>query len=116
MQKLLVPALFVFLLSACSYQSEEDLAKPLAGGCDTATVTFTNSIQPILSRNCTTPGCHNGSAPGNFTIFSELQTVVNSGQLRNRVLVQKTMPPSGALSACDQAKLDKWLQAGAPNN
>lgn len=114
--KLILPVLLVLICIGCSYQSEEDLAKPSTAGCDTAMVTFSGSIQPILSRNCATPGCHNGNAPGNFTNFSEFESAVNNGKIRERVLVQKNMPPSGPLNACDQAKLDKWIRSGAQNN
>jgi hypothetical protein len=40
----------------------------------------------------------------------------NVGAVQQRALVTKDMPPSGALSSCDQQKLQVWIDNGANNN
>lgn len=91
--------------------------------CDTATVTFNATIKPIFTTYCT-GGCHSGAAPS-FSLSLDsyntgLQTVALDGSLYgslNHESGYSKMPKGGSkLSACELAKVKKWVDAGAPNN
>lgn len=86
--------------------------------CDNSDITFSGRIQPLISLNCaSSPACHgSGSGQGDFTTYAGVKAKVDNGTFENRVLIQKTMPPAGALSDCDLTALRGWLDAGAPNN
>jgi hypothetical protein len=79
--------IFVFavavFLSGCYYDISEELY-PNNGttNCDTASVTFSGSINGILQANCIT--CHNSSlASGNVNLdgFANVKTYADNGKL-----------------------------------
>jgi hypothetical protein len=91
------------------------------GDCDTTTITFSGTIQPIIQANCL--NCHNPNLQNGGLDLSTHGNVANAIQARN--LLERInhisgfppMPPSGTqLSACNLRKFDKWVDAGLPNN
>ena len=88
--------------------------------CDTNS-RYANRIQPLMSKWCVS--CHNSTTAGGGYDLSTYDGVKQS-ILDGRFLgsIQQTagyspMPKaSGALSTCDQAAIQKWLQSGYPNN
>ena len=79
---------------------------------------YNANIKPIITANCTfIGGCHAaGSAYGDLSTHAGLKAKVDNGSLNTRVLVDKNMPPSGALSLDDRKKIKCWINNGAPNN
>ena len=116
--RLVIAAVAVVLATACYYDNEEDLYQFTNTGCDTTNVSFKNDIEPILQGNCSISGCHvaGGGGPGIFTNYAGVMEKVNNGTIRNRVLVQKDMPPGAPLTDCQLNLIRAWLDAGAPNN
>lgn len=120
MRSLIVLAIILGLLSlgGCYYDKEELL---YPGACDPGDATvagyWTSTIQPIIQSRCATPGCHvtGGTGPGDFTQYTNVKARVDDGAIQQVVLVQGSMPPSGSLPACDQQKLQAWINAGALN-
>lgn len=107
--------LLTVLASSCYYDKEDELY-PNAPCDTTAAVTFGGSIEPIIQQRCATAGCHAaGSSVGPMTTYAEIRTYCVNSKFQDRVLVQKNMPPSG-LSACDLGKIQRWIDAGYPNN
>lgn len=114
--------LFLILLgtaNACYYDVEEELYPTLE--CETQDVTYTSTILPILQNNCYS--CHNQAANnGNVTLegHSNLLRYVNNGQLLGAIRHESgfsPMPQNAAqLVECDIAKIEAWIDAGAPNN
>lgn len=104
------------LWQACYYDTEEELYPN--GFCDTANVTWSGTVQPLIQQRCAVAGCHvsNGFAPGDFTQYANVKSAVDNGTFRAEVIVAGTMPPSGRLAACDIQKLEAWIAAGAPQN
>lgn len=114
-------------MSSCSTDNVEDLT-PEVDPCDTVTVTFSGTISTIIELNCSNPNfnpggsCHEAGSPiADYTTYAGFKAKVDNGQLRERVLNQRTMPPPfsegpRALSACDMKLIERWLDAGAPNN
>lgn len=86
--------------------------------CDTALITYTNTIQAIITTNCTgAPGCHQpGSTEGDITTYENLMIKVNSGKFKQKVIVEKSMPPTGPLDLETRQKIQCWLNDGAPQN
>jgi mono/diheme cytochrome c family protein len=118
---------FLFLVmvmggSGCYYDKEEKL---YAGAvvCDTtAAPTYAATVVPILSNNCYV--CHGGAATAGSGIqldtYNGLKVKVNDGKLLQAINHESgasPMPKNGAkLSACNIAKIRRWVNAGALNN
>jgi mono/diheme cytochrome c family protein len=88
--------------------------------CDLTKFDYTNTIKPILQTNCN--GCHSGSFPSgglNLTNYDVVKAIALSGSLIGSVkgvTPFSPMPPGGKLSDCQISQMEKWVQAGAPNN
>jgi hypothetical protein len=116
---LLAIGAFILTIGSCSYDKAELLYPP--NTCDTATVTYSVSIVPILSANCIT--CHGGSIPAggiDLSIYSNVKQQVDNGKLWGAVSQApgyKPMPRnSDKLNDCNLNKIKLWILAGAPNN
>jgi len=105
----------IVLLAQCTAEKGEALESL---PCDTATITYTNAIESIISVNCTTaPGCHQqGSSEGDLTTYEGVMLKVNSGSFKHAVITEKTMPPTGPLPLETRMKIQCWLRDGAPKN
>lgn len=107
---------FVFSLSGCYYDVEEELYV----GCDTSAVSYSGTVVAMLQSNgCL--GCHAAPATGGSGIvLDNYNSILNIVQDNNRFISgADRMPPgsgTGVLSECDMNKLRAWVAAGAPNN
>ncbi len=103
------------VVTSCYYDNEEDLY-PLQT-CNTDSVTYQQHIKPIIDANCALSGCHvPGTGRVDYTTFQGVKIVADDGRLRQRAVVETTMPPSGPLSSCEQQQIEAWLNSGALNN
>jgi hypothetical protein len=118
---LLAVDLVIVLVSAtgCYYDKEEKLYPQTV--CDTATVTYSSSVVPILLSNCTV--CHGGNTPSagiKLDTYAGVKVQADNGKLWGAVSQSagfSPMPKNGTkLSACNLTKIKKWLDAGALNN
>ena len=106
---------FLLGLSSCYYDNEEDL---YGSTCDTTAVSYAADIWPIIETNCQT-GCHapGGSAIGHiFTDHASVMAKVINGSMKNRVVVQRDMPPGTVLTDCQVQKVEAWMLQGALDN
>lgn len=114
----LVAAMLVGSMQSCYYDKEIELYGISA--CDTlAAVTYTAAIAPIMVGNCAISGCHTGVNPTGgllLNTYGQVKAIADDGRLESRVLVQKNMPPTGPLTPCEQEAIQKWINAGAPEN
>lgn len=121
----IIPLLFFGLsisLSGCYYDDEETLyALVTPPVCDTADVTYTNDIIPILEQECN--GCHGSSAPGGGYIlntYTGLSVSIADGSFLGAVAHEagfSQMPKGGnQLPDCDIQFIKTWINQGAPNN
>jgi len=108
------------LATSCYYDDYQTLYGTGAA-CDTAAVSFTADIQPIVSTQCA--GCHGAASPSgglSLTNHAQIAATTSSGSMLNRVHLPAgnplAMPPSGPLSSCQKAKLRTWKRQGALNN
>lgn len=113
--------LFIVLLSntGCYYDKEEILYPQTV--CDTANVTYSGSVVPVLISSCNS--CHGGSTPSagiGLDTYAGVKAQVTNGRLWGSVshaASYSAMPKNAAqLSSCSLAKIKKWIDAGAPNN
>ena len=119
---LLTVGLLIALLSTttgCYYDNEETLYPQTV--CDTAAVTYSSSVVPVLLSNCTT--CHGGSTPSagiKLDTYADVKIQVTNGRLWGAVsqgISYSPMPKNAAkLNTCNLTKIKKWIDAGAPNN
>lgn len=114
--------LIIFLLiffQACTFDKTEPEIPFVPTLCDSLDVTFSQKINPIIQNNCSNAGCHDSNANGtwgDFTSYVGIKEKIDNGSFRNRVLVQKNMPPSGGLTAAELQEIECWLNDAAPNN
>ncbi|MFM9007926.1 MAG: hypothetical protein ACKOQY_03395 [Bacteroidota bacterium] len=105
-------------VSGCYYDVAEELYPQ--GSCDTAAVSYSAVVVPMLQNNgCL--GCHAAPASaGNGIILDSYTSISNLVQDNNRFVTgADRMPPgstSGILTECDMSKLRAWAAAGATNN
>jgi len=95
-----------------------------ANGCLTETtarvasdVTFSNSIQDIISTNCAVSGCH--VADTGLPNFSEKSTILDrAARIRSRTTAKTMPPPNSGRSITDEqiAQIACWVEDGAPDN
>lgn len=118
---LLVAALCIVAVSntGCYYDKEEILYPQTV--CDTANVTYSSSVVPILLSNCTI--CHGGSTPSagiKLDTYADVKIQVTNGRLWGAVSQATNyspMPKNGTkMSTCNLTKIKKWIDSGAPNN
>jgi hypothetical protein len=100
------------LLNGCYYDNAEELY-PGSLNCDVSNLSYDLVIKPIIDSNCAISGCHvSGTGRKDLSTYQGVKDVVDDGRLNQNVVVEKTMPPSGALSTCNIAKIEAWIQDG----
>ena len=109
----------LIFLSGCYYDKTEILYPQTA--CDTATITYSNTINPLISSFCN--GCHGGATPSaaiKLDTYAGVKQQVDNGRLWGAVSHSTNfspMPKGGAqLNTCNLTKIRLWIAAGAPNN
>lgn len=120
---LCVVTILVLIFSGCYYDKYDKLYPPSTSAtCDSTNVTYSVTVTGIINSYCMQ--CHstnNSGGSGGILLdsYSALNNYVASGQLMGDVKQQSgffPMPPNTKLSNCDIAKLQKWVNDGAPNN
>ncbi len=104
---------------ACYYDNEEDLYGTDVTDCDTAGMRFSVEVRATFEAKCAT--CH---VPGStqysgipLGTHAQMENMAKNGKLVGRINnVANPMPPSGLMSACERARIEAWVRAGAPNN
>ncbi|KAA5534843.1 hypothetical protein F0919_09555 [Taibaiella lutea] len=119
--------LLFFVTAAFIYgctNNKADSVKPVTPvTCDTANLTFSGDINPIVQQNCTLSGCHtNATMAGgySFETYSGFHMAIQNERLIGAINHQSgfiAMPQNSAkLSDCDIARITQWVAIGAPNN
>ncbi len=104
------------LLEGCYYDNEQKLYHINTLDCTQISATYKNDVTPIITNNCSTPSCHNSTGAGGVILLTYDQTFAKLDRIKQRVLVDKTMPPNGALNAAELNIIQCWINAGALNN
>ncbi len=111
----------IMLFSKCYYDKEEELYKySNMSACDTANVTYTGTIAPLMiNSNCNI--CHSHAAANGGIIlddYTNLSKNINRvwGSV-NHFQGYVAMPQGGnMLSPCDLSKIKAWMNKGNLNN
>lgn len=110
--KLIVLFSFVALstLIACKTLQEVPSAEEIKA-CDEK-VTF-QTLQPLLEKSCTTSRCHDDSKRKmNFKIYAHLKNVGEKGDLKQSVLIEKSMPKKHKLTGEELRQFRCWIEGG----
>jgi hypothetical protein len=111
-----VICLFVSL-SVIVVACKKDKDDPEPSGVDCSTVTYSGTIASIVSSKCNSAGCHaTGSSNGDYTSYAGIKAKFDNGSLKQRVLVEKTMPQGSSLTETQYKQFECWINAGAPQN
>lgn len=113
-----VLALLLVYTSGCTNDNKKDYY----GGvdCDTLNVSYSEIIQPILDRNCTS--CHYTGSNGtgvSLENYNDVKVVVDNGRLLGAIKQEpgfSPMPQGGELDDCTIDKIEAWVNKGAPND
>lgn len=112
----------IALISKWILQGAKDLTcDPNPNTCDTSNVTYSGYVAPLLAAYCV--GCHSGSLPsGGIALnnHSGVKGVAMNGRLMGAITWSpgfQKMPQGGnKLTDCNIAKIQAWINDGAPNN
>jgi hypothetical protein len=110
-------------VSSCYYDKEEVLYG--GGVCDTASISYSNTIVPVISLYCTS--CHsqaNAGQNGNGIILEGYNNLSIYLQQHDQALINavkqngsaKPMPPDSKIDKCSIAFLEAWILQGKQNN
>lgn len=124
----LINAGFALLLSVAltttgCYYDKEDLLYGTETCNTTVASTYSTEVSAIMSSHCAVGGCHNASSAASGIVldnYAGVKTQVDNGKLIG--VITHTggfipMPRGAAkLSDCNIAKIQSWINAGAPNN
>jgi hypothetical protein len=111
--------IIILSMNSCYYDKEEVLYPQTV--CDTAVITYSQTIAPIISSFCNS--CHGGTTPSagiKLDTYTDAKMQVTNGRLWGAVSHATNYSPmpknAPQLNACNLSKIRKWLDAGAPNN
>lgn len=117
----IISVIFLFsMIVGCYYDKKSEIYPIITGGCDTTNVTYSGSVKPILDGYCN--NCHSTAVASGGVVLDNYDGVVIpalNGKLMGTVKHSSgfnAMPPGTQLDDCKIATLNKWVQAGAPNN
>lgn len=89
--------------------------------CDTAVLTYSGVVEPLISMWCV--GCHNPvNVGGGYDLSSYLgvKFCIDNGRFLGTLKHSTGFSPmpqgTAKFSDCDIIKLEKWINAGYPNN
>jgi hypothetical protein len=112
-------AIPLFFFVSCYYDNEEALYPEFNPECDTITVTYSGTIQPMLANNCLT--CHNNAATGGSILLNSYgQVVAYAPRITGAIKHQGSFSPmpkdSPKLKDCLIAQWDIWVNKGMLND
>ncbi len=89
--------------------------------CDETIFTYSGTVSKIMNNNCV--GCHGNTSPSagiNLSSYDGVATIAGNGKLVGTIKHStgySPMPKNGnKLSDCDITVIQKWINAGFPNN
>lgn len=109
--------------TGCYYDREEELYGAGNICSDTTTVKYATTVSALMTANCT--GCHGGASPSagiKIDDYTTLKAYVTTSKAAFLGCMYQTggysaMPKGGSKMAyCDVNKIERWINAGMPNN
>lgn len=119
MKRSIFALIVIACYTGCYYDTEEELYPTLE--CNTLDMSYEQDVLPILQNRCYQ--CHDqANNQGNVTLegYDNLILRVNSGRFLGAIKRESGFSPmpknEPALPACEIAKIEQWVNDGAPNN
>lgn len=116
---LLAGIFLVMAFSSCYYDVEDELYP--SSSCDTANVTYSQSVEPVLKNYCYS--CHSTSMASGSVVLDNYQSVKQvaaDGRLLGSINHESgyiAMPQDqNKLSNCDIRKIAIWINEGMQDN
>lgn len=105
--------LIYLILSGCSKKQAAEMT-PVKPEKPESTVTYTNFTQALFQTKCA--GCHAaGRGAASIWTFNGLSSITtNQARIRQAVLINKSMPKNGSLSAAELQSLQEWFDKNMP--
>ena len=102
------------LLASCSKRQAEEIKPEVTAPIPETKITYTNFTQGLFQTKCA--GCHapGQSASGRWTFNGYASILSTSGTIKQVVLVSKSMPRGGSLTAAELSSLQTWFDSGLP--
>lgn len=118
-------SLAVLFLSSCYRDNEEEFYQNIIANCDTAAVSYSAKVVPILSNKCYV--CHSAAAApasGGGTVLEGHTALTAYLAGTNKLLSAikqdgsaSSMPQGGTkLDACSISMIESWMNQGKLNN
>lgn len=84
-------------------------------------VSFSTQIEPMITTNCSTSGCHNVAGPGKPALTNHSQISANDSQIRNVIKKNPGDPqfmPLGGQKLADSLiqQFGCWIEQGSQDN
>lgn len=84
-------------------------------------ISFNSQIEPMISTNCSTSGCHNAPGPGKPALTNHSEISANASQIRNVINKNQGEPsfmPLGGQKLADSLlqQFDCWNEQGKQDN
>jgi len=112
--------LFTTMVTAAGcYYDKAELLYPGSNqpaDCSTIAATFGANVLPLVVSKCAIATCHDATASGGVVLQNYSQISSVKDRINTRVVVEKTMPPTGPLQPAEINILQCWIASGAPNN
>ena len=110
------------MLSSCYYDNEESLYPSYNTLCDTANVTFSGTVAPLLAGNCLS--CHSNSSAAGFGGNIRLEDYADvkarasavAGSIKHAGGYSPMPQNGGKLKECSIKQFDIWIRKGLLNN
>ncbi|WP_333626730.1 hypothetical protein [Sphingobacterium siyangense] len=111
--------LTVLSFSACTKKQAQELTTNPDNGTETVTVqnvSYTNFSKALFETKCSSCHAAGRSASGRWTFSGYTSVKDNIAKINNAVLVTKSMPLGGSLTAKEIELLDAWIKRNSPEN
>lgn len=114
----------ILMFSRCYYDSKEYLFPELISQCDTTSISYTKTVQPVLTQYCLS--CHSNNTASSFGAnirlenHSDVLSYAQNGKLLGSVIHDAGFSPmpkgSSKLDECSINGIRAWIESGSPNN
>ena len=89
--------------------------KSTTEACTSPSPTYSANVKSIIESKCAVEGCH-ARGKGDFRVFENFKREVDAGEVNEKVIVQKSMPPNSKLADSEIKLIDCWMKDGGKEN
>jgi len=105
-------ALIVLTSIGCSKSGDAPATPSTGGGTVTLGPLFT-AAKVVIQSKCAISGCHvNPSNTGGVNFETDNNIAARAARIKQRAVIDGTMPPTGSLTQNEKDKLKAWVDAG----